>query len=64
MSLIGLLLYLIIIAAVLGLLEYILRTMPPPAPWAVIIRVAVAVILIIVLLGMVTGGIHSPIVIR
>jgi hypothetical protein len=62
-SLIDLLLFILICVLIIGVIEYALRALPLPPPWAVVIRIVMAVILLLVLIGLLTGGIN-PIRIR
>ena len=62
MSILALLIWILIFAVVLGIIEYVLRSLPPPPPWGVVIRVGVAIILLLFLVALLTGGIHSPVI--
>ncbi len=53
---IGLLVWILIVALIFGLIFWVLGMIPLPAPFDVIARVVVGVIFIIILLSMVFGG--------
>jgi hypothetical protein len=53
---IQLLLSLLVFAVIVGLVFYLLRALPLPAPWNVIVQVLVVLIAILVLAEMLLGG--------
>jgi hypothetical protein len=61
MSLIGLLVFVLIVVLIFGLIIYFIRTIPMPAPWGIVAQSIVALICILLLLGVLFGGISVPV---
>jgi len=64
MSLINLLIWVIILGLVFYVVYWALSHMPLPAPFAVVARVVLALIVVVVLLSLLFGGIQVPVLLK
>jgi len=64
MSLINLLIWVIILGLVFYVVYWALSQMPLPAPFAVVARVVLALIVVVVLLSLLFGGIQVPVLLK
>jgi hypothetical protein len=64
MSLINLLVWLIILGLVFYVIYWAVSQIPLPAPFNVVVRVVLALIVVIVLLSALFGGIHVPVLLK
>ncbi len=61
MSLIGLLVYVLVIGLIFALLFWLVDQLPLPAPFNMVAKAILAVIAIVLLLGIVFGGVSVPV---
>ena len=64
MSLINLLIWLIILGLVFYVIYWAVNQIPLPAPFNVVVRVVLALIVVIVLLSALFGGFHVPVLLH
>lgn len=61
MSLIGLLVYVLVVGLIFALLFWLVDQLPLPAPFNMVAKAILAVIAIVLLLGIVFGGVSVPV---
>lgn len=60
MDLIGLLIAVLVLGLVFALLYWLIGQFPLPAPFAMVAKAVLALIIVILLLGMLFGGVNIP----
>ena len=60
MSIVGLLVYILVLILVLGLVYWILQQLPIPEPFGMIVKVVIGLIAVVLLLSILFGGINVP----
>jgi heme A synthase len=64
MNLVNLLIWVIVLGLIFYVIHWALSQVPLPAPFNVVARVVLALIVVVVLLGALTGGIHVPVLLK